>query len=206
MKVAQEIDVDNVTIIINPQNKLEAKIPTTSNEVAIEEVPNETSVNAVVTLDGVHRRIVKLGKVNGTDWLVFQLEQPKPFISKEISIEFYDDVVSSVSGYEFTHEGKIRVTTTDGSPFTPNGDSGYDSYSDSYLKAWFRGNTIQSEETYPLINFNNMTYSVSAFYSEEQTSSTLESLSLYNETTFMVEHDDATYDYHITNISMQSPN
>lgn len=78
MKVAQEIDVDNVTIIINPQNKLEAKIPTsTPSEVVIEEVPNVTPVNAVVTLGGVQRGITKLGKVSGTEWLVFQLGKPE---------------------------------------------------------------------------------------------------------------------------------
>ena len=32
MKVAQEIDVDGVTIIINTDNKLEAKIPPSSGE------------------------------------------------------------------------------------------------------------------------------------------------------------------------------
>lgn len=79
MKVAQEIDVDNVTIIINPQNKLEAKIPTsTPSEVVIEEVPNVTPANAVVTLNGTERRITKLGKVSGTEWLVFQLGTTEP--------------------------------------------------------------------------------------------------------------------------------
>lgn len=75
-KVVTDQDVDNVTIIINPQNKLEAKIPTTSNEVVIEEVPNVSQSNSVVTLNGTERRITKLGKVNGTEWLVFQLDAP----------------------------------------------------------------------------------------------------------------------------------
>lgn len=77
MKVCQEIDVDNVTIIINPQNKLEAKIPTsTPSEVVIEEI----NANLLFTSDQglvVHRNdtntnhpLTKLGRVKGTDWLV----------------------------------------------------------------------------------------------------------------------------------------
>lgn len=78
MKVAQEIDVDNVTIIVNPQNKLEAVIPESSGSVEIEEI------NASLTFtfqDGiiVYRNdtntdhpITKLGRIKGTDWLVIR--------------------------------------------------------------------------------------------------------------------------------------
>lgn len=77
MKVCQDIDVDGVTIIINSENKLQANLPaTTPGEVVIEEVPDVTTANAVVTVNGVERKITKLGKVNGTDWLVFQLGLP----------------------------------------------------------------------------------------------------------------------------------
>lgn len=76
MKVCQEIDVDNVTIVINPQNKLEAIIPKSSGSVEIEEI------NAYLqfTFDQglvVYRKdtntnhpLTKLGRVKGTDWLV----------------------------------------------------------------------------------------------------------------------------------------
>lgn len=76
-KVVTANDVDNVTIVINGENKLQAKLPaTTPSEVVIEEVPDVTTANAVVTVNGVERKITKLGKVNGTDWLVFQLGLP----------------------------------------------------------------------------------------------------------------------------------
>lgn len=79
MKVCQEIDVDNVTIIINPQNKLEAKIPTsTPSEVVIEEI----NADLLFTFDQglvVHRNdtntnhpLQKLGRIKGTDWLVIR--------------------------------------------------------------------------------------------------------------------------------------
>lgn len=76
MKVAQDINVDNVTIIINGENKLEAKLPETSGSVEIEEIDanlwfifdqglvvhkNDTNTNHPLS---------KLGRVKGTDWLV----------------------------------------------------------------------------------------------------------------------------------------
>ena len=202
MKVCQEIDVNNVTIIINPQNKLEAIIPTsTPSEVVIEEVPNVVPNNSVVTLNGVQRRIVKLGKVNGTDWMVFQLDAPKPHIQKTINVEFYDDVVTdSGDGMTFYHTGKVRVTTDDGSSFTPNGGSAYNAVSDIDLKAVLQGNTQYDETVLPVINFNTMTYSLEVTYSETQTSSTFESVSslgIY----FSAEHEDAIYDYNINSAS-----
>lgn len=79
MKVAQEIDVDGVTIIINPENKLEAKLPeNTSGSVEIEEI----NANLWFTFDQglvVHRNdtntnhtLQKLGRIKGTDWLVIR--------------------------------------------------------------------------------------------------------------------------------------
>lgn len=76
MKVCQEIDVDNITLIVNPQNKLEAVIPESSGSVEIEEI----DANLWFTLDQglvVHKndtntnhQLTKLGRVKGTDWLV----------------------------------------------------------------------------------------------------------------------------------------
>lgn len=79
MKVAQEIDVDNVTIIINPQNKLEAKIPTsTPTSVEIEEIDAHLQMTDSQGLV-VHKNdtntdhpLTKLGRVKGTDWLVIR--------------------------------------------------------------------------------------------------------------------------------------
>lgn len=203
-KVVTEHDVDNVTIIINPQtNKLEAKLPdTTPSEVVIEEVPNVTPNNTVVTLDGMERRITKLGKVNGTEWLVFQLEIPKPLIEKNIRVKFYDDVgTSSDGGITFNHTGKVRVVTADGSPFTPNGDSGYDSFMDSNLTMDFSGNTENLYSLNPIINFNTMTYSVDVSYRTAQTSSTLDGLSYMENVSFTAEHNEAIYKYYITSFS-----
>lgn len=127
MKVVQEIDVDNVTIIINPQNKLEAKIPTsTPSEVVIEEVPNVTPANAVVTLNGTDRKIVKLGKVSGTEWLVFQLDSPvdspaQPAPSDIDTYLQYDCVRSEggVDHYKMITPLSVRVTTSDVGSKTP---------------------------------------------------------------------------------------
>ena len=201
-KVVTEHDVDNVTIIINSQNKLEAKIPTsTPSEVVIEEVPNVTTANDVVTLDGTMRKITKLGKVNGTEWLVFQLDAPKPHIQKTINVEFYDDVVTdSGDGMTFYHTGKVRVTTDDGSSFTPNGSSAYNAVSDSVLRAVLQGNTQYDESVLPVINFNTMTYSLEVTYSETQTSSTFESVGSLG-TYFSAEHEDVIYDYTFNSVS-----
>ncbi len=208
MKVAQEIDVDNVTIIINPQNKLEAKIPTsTQSEVVIEEVPNVTPSNAVAILNGIARRIIKLGKVNGTEWMVFQLEtptptpKPKPTITKNIHMEFYDDVGTiSDGGYSFTHTGKVRVITEDSSPFTPNDNPIYENYSDSRIEMEVSGNT-QKRTNVAMINFNTMTYKLFIAYGDPQTSSVLTNVTS-NGANFTVEYEDAIYEYRITSVSV----
>lgn len=73
MKVAQEIDVDGVTIIINPQNKLEAKIPpSTTGSVEIEELTG--ILNATITSNSQEYPVTKVGRVKGTNWLVFQAD------------------------------------------------------------------------------------------------------------------------------------
>lgn len=82
-KIVTANDVDNVTIIINPQNKLEAKIPpATTGAVEIEEIPNTSPVTArVITIDGTHYQMSKVGVIKGTEWLVFQLKDFVPAIT-----------------------------------------------------------------------------------------------------------------------------
>lgn len=75
MKVAQEIDVDNVTIIVNPQNQLES-------QVVIEEVAGLT-MPVTLTKDGKSYPVSKVGKLVGTDWLVFQVQEFIPPPTKE---------------------------------------------------------------------------------------------------------------------------
>lgn len=65
MKVAQEIDVDNTTIIVNEQNQLES-------QVVIEEVAGLT-MPVTLSKDGKSYPVSKVGKLTGTDWLVFQV-------------------------------------------------------------------------------------------------------------------------------------
>lgn len=85
MKVAQEIDVDNVTIIINSKNKLEAKLPTNStNSVVIEEITgingfyddwgNQRDSIVQFGKNGQQYPITKVGRIVGTNWLVFSVE------------------------------------------------------------------------------------------------------------------------------------
>lgn len=175
--------------------------PPPPKNLLIEEIPNVTPLTDVVALGGTHRRIIKLGKIKGTEWMVFQLDAPKPHIQKTISVEFYDDVgADSGDGVTFYHTGKVRVTTEDGSPFTPNGSSEYSAVSDIDLRAVLKGNTQDEANAYPVINFNTMTYSLEVTYSETQTSSTIESvgsLGVY----FSVEHEDAIYDYTLNSAS-----
>ena len=203
-KVVTEHDVDNVTIIINSENKLQAQLPdTTSGEVVIEEVPNVTTANDVVTLDGTMRKITKLGKVSGTEWLVFQLDNPlppKPTIQKNIRLEFYDDVgVNSGDGVNFSHSGKVRVITEDGSPFTPNGDPVYVDYPYLEMRMEFAGsNGVVS--SYAQIDFIMMTYRAEVSYNDVQMRSSLTRVLSWSES-FSAEHEDAFYDYNINSAS-----
>lgn len=65
-KVVTEKDVDNVTIIVNARNQLES-------QVVIEEVTGLT-MPVTLTKDGKAYPVTKVGKLTGTDWLVFQAE------------------------------------------------------------------------------------------------------------------------------------
>ena len=77
-KVVTEHDVDNVTIIINSENKLEAKIPEPSGFTEIEEIDANlwfTSEQGLVVHKNdtnTNHQLTKLGRVKGTDWLVIR--------------------------------------------------------------------------------------------------------------------------------------
>lgn len=64
-KVVTENDVDNVTIVVNARNQLES-------QVVIEEVAGLT-MPMTLTKDGKKHPVTKVGKLAGTDWLVFQV-------------------------------------------------------------------------------------------------------------------------------------
>lgn len=147
MKVAQEIDVDNVTIIINSQNKLEAKIPTsTPSEVVIEEVTGITNFSDStgnyadtpfkINKDGQQYPITKVGRIVGTNWLVFQTDaplvadepvtpvKPEPEQPPNSSIETYlnyscGDVKAAGTHYELSYPIAVQVTTSDTGGKTP---------------------------------------------------------------------------------------
>lgn len=85
MKVAQEIDVDGVTIIINPQKKLEAVLPDNPTldfeEVELTdytaqeggEVLKENYLQSF-GIENKEAKVVKLVRVKGTDYFMFKLE------------------------------------------------------------------------------------------------------------------------------------
>lgn len=74
MKVCQEIDVDNVTIVINPQNKLEAKFPELDTGIEVEEIKlDEMGTLPIVAINEQQYTIGKIGVIKGTPWMVFQL-------------------------------------------------------------------------------------------------------------------------------------
>ena len=84
MRVAQNIDVDGVTIIINPDNKLACATPANggSTTVEIEEVTGITNyhdgwgnyINQPFSIakGGQRYPITKIGRIKGTNWLVLQ--------------------------------------------------------------------------------------------------------------------------------------
>lgn len=80
MKVAQEIDVDNVTIIVNRQNKLQAVGSSLEFEEVLLEYDNSSPITAIggsYELEGSHRyherkiNLTKLFKLKGTDFYLF---------------------------------------------------------------------------------------------------------------------------------------
>lgn len=116
MKVCQEIDVDNVTIVINQQNQLES-------QVVIEEVAGLT-MPVTLTKDGKKYPVTKVGKLVGTDWLVFQVQEfipppttePDPTPTKE-TIRIPTNVLvkditdpSTLYGMEMDHRVRYMLT------------------------------------------------------------------------------------------------
>lgn len=78
MKVAQEIDVDNVTIIINPQNKLQAVGSSLEfEEIALKKDEMNPALFSPFELEGSHRyherkiNLTKLFKLKGADFYLF---------------------------------------------------------------------------------------------------------------------------------------
>lgn len=131
MKVAQEIDVDGVTIIINTDNKLEAKIPESSGSVEIEEI----DANLWLTFDQglvVHRndtntnhQLTKLGRVKGTDWLVVRAKdvfgdvEPAPS-GIDTYLEYNcREAADGGDHYKMDTPLSVKVTTSDVGSKTP---------------------------------------------------------------------------------------
>lgn len=172
MKVAQEIDVDNVTIIINPQNKLEAKIPpSTPSEVVIEEVTGITNFSDSmgtyadapfsINKGGQQYPITKVGRIVGTNWLVFQTDaplvadepdtpsQPEPEQPPNSSIKTYLDyscrvAIATGTHYELSYPIVVQVTTSDTGGKTPQTvkfDVTLGSQSRTYSYPYSSGNT-----------------------------------------------------------------
>ena len=124
-KVVTEHDVDNVTIIINPQNKLEAKIPESSGSVEIEEM----NAYLAFTFDQgivVYREdtktnhpITQLGRVKGTDWLVVRAENVFGDVEPALTnIETYltyscGSVENGGDRYVLSSPMSVQVTTSD---------------------------------------------------------------------------------------------
>lgn len=217
-KVVTANDVDNVTIVINGENKLQAKLPaTTPSEVVIKEVTGITNYNDAfgtpsvapfgITKGGQHYPITKVGRIVGTNWLVFQADNlfspgttppaSKPTIEKNITIEFYDDVITGDSVQQFyEHAGKVRVIVEDGSEFVVT----------TANTAWqgaihldYQGDNGSVSDA-PFINFVDKTYQVQAYYRDIQTTSTLQSAS--GTDSFVVETVNAVYKYTITAVSV----
>lgn len=74
MKIAQEIDVDNVTIIINRDNKLEAKVPSTET-VTLEDLLDMKNLNNVSGAanvleddEGITYHHIKFVHIKGTSY------------------------------------------------------------------------------------------------------------------------------------------
>jgi len=108
MKVCQEIDVDNVTIIVNPQNKLES-------HVVIEEVAGLT-MPVTLSKDGKSYPVSKVGKLTGTDWLVFQVQEFIPPPTKETiripTSVFVRDMSNNTHDWAGEHKHHIAYVLT----------------------------------------------------------------------------------------------
>ena len=172
-KVVTEHDVDNVTIIINSQNKLEAKIPEPSGSVEIEEI----DANLWFTFDQglvVHKndtstnhQLTKLGRVKGTDWLVIRANdvfgdvKPAPSgIDTYLEVD-YGWVEDGGDHYKLISPLSVNVTTSDvggKTPKTVKFDVVLGSQSRTYSYPYSASNT------YEWNSINDFTYDGSTRY------------------------------------------
>lgn len=112
-KVVTENDVDGVTIIINPQNKLEAKIPpSNAGSVEIEELI--VVLNSSIIGNDRSYPITKVGRIKGTNWLVFQAEglfntTTTPPSTDETRTELVIPSISIPSGSDWIKDGNYYV-------------------------------------------------------------------------------------------------
>ena len=131
MKVCQEIDVDNVTIIINSENKLEAKIPEPSGFTEIEEIDANlwfTSDQGLVVHKNdtnTNHQLTKLGRVKGTDWLVIRANdvfgdvKPAPSGINTYLAVGHGSVEDRGDHYGLTNPLPVKVETTNIGSKTP---------------------------------------------------------------------------------------
>ena len=130
-KVVTEHDVDNVTIIINSENKLEAKIPESSGSVEIEEIDANlqfTSDQGLVVHKNdtnTNHQLTKLGRVKGTDWLVIRANdvfgdvKPAPSGINTYLVVGHGSVEVRGDHYGLTNPLPVKVTTSDVGSKTP---------------------------------------------------------------------------------------
>lgn len=102
-KVVTENDVDNVTIIINPQNQLES-------QVVVEEFA-DLFIPVTLTKDGKEYTVKKVGKIAGTNWLVLQAPKEVIRIPTQVLIE-YTSVNTYNQDRKTTHSHRITYTFT----------------------------------------------------------------------------------------------
>ena len=172
-KVVTEHDVDNVTIIINPQNKLEAKIPEPSGFTEIEEIDANlqfTSDQGLVVHNNdtnTNHQLTKLGRVKGTDWLVIRANdvfgdvKPAP---SDINTYLEVDcglVEDGGDHYKLISQLSVKVTTSDvcgKTPQTVKFDVVLGSQSRTYSYPYSASNT------YEWNSINDFTYDGSTRY------------------------------------------
>lgn len=129
MKVAQEIDVDGVTIIINPQNKLEAKLPDNST-LDFEEVEltnftafgGETTAQQITEqnifgIDNKPMGLIKLVRLKDTNYFMFKLEDVSEMVKPPSDSPSEDtppkDTSNAKEYYPESEAPKVVINTTD---------------------------------------------------------------------------------------------
>lgn len=117
MKVCQEIDVDGITITINADKKLEAKVPANAGSVEIEEVTNVVGFGDstgsevaspfyLVKDDNQPYPVTKIGRLKGTDWLVFQVDGlPSSNGGSNTGENTGGNTGTTISGIQVTYRG-----------------------------------------------------------------------------------------------------